>query len=96
MLVGRLPLHRGSVAGCCMGVAKSMCSVMLGNRDDHISRGDAQGMEKGALTTSSSELPFTTPLPKVELKQVSFLPAFHFSCMHSILVLRSHLKSSKG
>lgn len=29
MLVGRLPLQSGSIAGCWIGVAKSMCSVML-------------------------------------------------------------------
>lgn len=29
MLAGRLALHRGSMAGSCSGVPKSMCSVML-------------------------------------------------------------------
>lgn len=42
MLVGRLPLQRGSIAGCCIGVAKSMCSVMLQNGDNHISYGKSE------------------------------------------------------
>lgn len=42
MLVGRLPLQRGSIAGCCIGVAKSMCSVMLKKGDYHISQGKSE------------------------------------------------------
>lgn len=42
MLVGRLPLQRGSIAGCCMGVAKSMCSVMLEKGDSHVSHGKSE------------------------------------------------------
>lgn len=46
MLVGRLPLQRGSIAGCWIGVAKSMCSVMLKDGDDHMSQGNCVGGDR--------------------------------------------------
>lgn len=47
MLVGRLPLQTGSTAGCWMGVAKSMCSVMLKHGEAHISHGNLNGWGGG-------------------------------------------------
>lgn len=54
MLVGRLPLHSGSIAGCCIGVAKSMCSVMLENGDDHISHRKSKEVETALITSGSN------------------------------------------
>lgn len=38
------------MAGCCIGVAKSMCSVMLKNGDYHINQGRFESGDRKSIS----------------------------------------------